>query len=323
LSTNVSGDKSMKILITGGAGFIGTHLMKRLLNDGHSLICVDNFITSSEDNIKDLLVRENARLIKHDISLPLFIDEPLDWVMHLASLASPVDYLRYPIKTLKAGTLGTHNSLGIAKAKKAKFFLTSTSEIYGDPQISPQPESYWGNVNPIGIRSCYDESKRAAEALTFAYQREHKLDIRVVRIFNTYGPLMRIEDGRVVSNFIAQALKHEDLTVYGQGNQTRSFCYVDDLVEGIVRFMHADYPGPLNLGTEFEFTILELAKKVIALTGSPSKIRFMPLPEDDPKQRRPDLTKAQKLFSYEPKVSLDEGLRKTIAYFSQVLSGQR
>ncbi len=313
----------MKILITGGAGFIGSHLSKRLLKEGNCVVCVDNFITGSEDNIKELLENPDFKLLRHDISLPLFIDGELDWVLHFASPASPKDYLQHPIKTVKVGTLGTHNCVGIAKAKHCRFFLASTSEVYGDPKMSPQPEEYWGNVNPIGPRSCYDESKRAAEAITFAYHRQHNLDIRVVRIFNTYGPNMRVEDGRVVSNFIHQALTGQDITVYGAGTQTRSFCYVDDLVEGIVEFMKIDYIGPLNLGTQFEFSVLELAKKVIALTGSKSGIKFVELPEDDPRQRRPDTTKAKKLLGWEPKVSLDEGLQKTIDYFRQKLAARR
>jgi len=313
----------MNILVTGGAGFIGSHLCKRLLSEGCRVICVDNFITSSPDNISGFRKDKNFQFILHDISKPLTIARPLDWVMHFASPASPKDYLEYPIKTLKVGTLGTHNCLGIAKAKSARFFLASTSEVYGDPLISPQPEEYWGNVNPIGIRSCYDESKRAAEALSFAYKREHGLSIKVIRIFNTYGPVMRIEDGRVVSNFIYQALTGDHLTVYGKGNQTRSFCYVDDLIEGIIAFMKVDYAGPLNLGTPFEFTVLELAKKVLALTQSRSKIKYLPLPEDDPKQRKPDLRKAKKLIAWKPRVTLDAGLSRTISYFRSQIKKKR
>lgn len=309
----------MNILITGGAGFLGSNLCRRLLKLGNRIICVDNFITGSRENIQDLLKNNKFKLIEHDISRPLRIKDKLDWVMHFASPASPKDYLQHPIKTIKVGTLGTHNCLGIAKAHKAKFFLASTSEVYGDPKISPQPEEYWGNVNSIGPRSCYDESKRAAEALTFAYYRQHKIDIRVIRIFNTYGPFMRIEDGRVVSNFICQALAGNDLTIYGKGSQTRSFCYVDDLINGIVKFMKVDYPGPVNLGTPIEFTMLELAKKVIALTGLESKIKYLPLPEDDPKQRKPDITKARKLLGWQPKISLEQGLKKTIPWFENKL----
>lgn len=309
----------MNILITGGAGFIGSHLCRRLHRQGNKIVCVDNFITGTKENIKELIKNKKFKLIEHDISQPLKIKEKLDWVMHFASPASPKDYLQYPIKTLKVGTLGTHNCLGIAKAHKAKFFLASTSEVYGDPQVSPQPEEYWGNVNPIGPRSCYDEAKRAAEALTFAYYRQHEIDIHVIRIFNTYGPYMRIEDGRVVSNFIYQALAKRELTVYGKGNQTRSFCYVGDLIEGIIKYMKVNYPGPINLGTPFEFTILELAKEVLRLTGSSSKIKFLALPEDDPKQRRPDAAKAKKLLNWQPKITLEEGLKKTIPWFKDKL----
>ncbi|TBR18730.1 SDR family oxidoreductase [bacterium] len=309
----------MKILITGGAGFLGANLCRRLLKDGHSITCIDNFITGKNDNIVELLDNPNFKLIKHDISEPLYVDENIDWVLHFASLASPKHYLEHPIKTLKSGLLGTYNCLGLAKAKNAKFFLASTSEVYGDPLVHPQPEEYNGNVSITGPRSCYDESKRAAESLTFAYHRQHKIDIRVVRIFNTYGPFMRPDDGRVVSNFILQALKGEDLTIYGEGKQTRSFCYVDDLVAGIIKFINTDYTGPLNLGTTFEFTMLELANKVISLTGSKSKIKYVSLPEDDPKQRRPDATKAKKILQWEPKVPLDEGLKKTIEYFRKII----
>jgi dTDP-glucose 4,6-dehydratase len=307
----------MRILITGGAGFLGSHLCRRLIKEGNEVICVDNYITSDERNISDLLKNPSFQLIKHDISESLLIDGGLDWVMHFASPASPKDYLKYPIKTLKVGLLGTHNCLGICKAKNAKFFLASTSEIYGDPLISPQPEEYWGNVNPIGPRSCYDEAKRAAEALTFAYYRQNNINIRVIRIFNTYGPHMRVDDGRVVSNFICSALTNQDLTVYGNGLQTRSFCYVEDLIDGILKFMELDYPGPLNLGTPFEFTVFELANKVISLTGSKSKIKFLPLPQDDPKQRRPDISKAKLMLNWQPKIALEDGVSRTIEYFKK------
>ena len=321
----------MKILVTGGAGFLGSHLCRRLLNEGNSIICVDNFITGREDNIKDLLspVRNKVsngvsqpsfRLINHDISQTLHIDEDLDWVMHFASPASPQDYLEYPIKTLKVGTLGTHNCLGIAKDKKAKFFLASTSEIYGDPQVHPQPEEYFGNVNSIGPRSCYDEAKRAAEALTFAYHRQHNIDIRIVRIFNSYGSSMRLDDGRVISNFIYQALTNKDITIYGDGSQTRSFCYIDDLLDGMIKFMQIDYSLPLNLGNPDEFTVMELAKKILKLTNTKSKIKFSPLPQDDPKRRQPDITKAKKLLSWQPKISLEDGLKKTITWFKQAIT---
>ncbi|MFC1658749.1 UDP-glucuronic acid decarboxylase family protein [Candidatus Omnitrophota bacterium] len=307
----------MRILITGGAGFIGSHLCRRLLSEGNFIICVDNFITGHKKNIEELLNRPDFRLIEHDISQPLEVEGDLDWVMHFASPASPKDYLEQPIKTLKVGTLGTHNCLGISKSKKCKFFLASTSEIYGDPLVHPQSEEYFGNVNPIGPRSCYDEAKRAAEALTFAYRRQHNIDIRVVRIFNTYGPFMRINDGRVVSNLVCQALTGKDLTVYGKGSQTRSFCYVDDLIEGIIKFMGVYFTGPLNLGNPGEFTVMDLAKKILRLSQSKSKITFSSLPQDDPKQRQPDIAKARKLLRWQPKISLDEGLEKTISWFKQ------
>jgi len=310
----------MNILITGGAGFIGSHLCKSFLERGNSVICVDNFITGSKNNIKDLLDNQNFRFIEHDISTPLYIDGSIDWVLHFASLASPKDYISYPIKTLKSGLLGTHNCLGIAKAKNAKFFFASTSEIYGDPLVHPQVEEYWGNVNSIGIRSCYDESKRGGEALAYAYYRQHSIDIRVVRIFNTYGPNMQIEDGRVVSNFIVQALKGEDLTIYGRGDQTRSFCYIDDLVTGLLQMMDVDYKLPLNLGNPSDFTVKELAKLVLKLTQSKSKIKFLALPEDDPKKRKPDITKAKNILKWQPKISLEEGLKKTIEYFRKKLA---
>jgi len=310
----------MNILITGGAGFIGSHLCKTFLEKGDSVICVDNFITGSRDNIKGFLDNKKFKLIEHDISISLYnINESIDWVLHFASLASPKDYVTYPIKTLKSGLLGTHNCLGIAKAKKAKFFFASTSEVYGNPLIHPQTEEYWGNVNSIGIRSCYDESKRAGEALAYAYNRQHAIDVRVVRIFNTYGPNMQIEDGRVVSNFIVQALKGDDLTIYGKGGQTRSFCYVSDLVCGLLQMMETDYKMPINLGNPKEFTVKELAELVLKLTKSKSKIKFMPLPEDDPQRRKPDIAKAKKLLKWQPKISLEEGLKKTIEYFRKRL----
>ena len=307
----------MNVLITGGAGFIGSHLCRKLLEGGNSVICVDNFITGFRKNIEELESNPNFKLIEQDISNPLYIKEDLNWVLHFASLASPKHYLNYPIKTLKSGLLGTHNCLGIAKERGAKFFLASTSEVYGDPLVHPQPEEYWGNVNSIGVRSCYDESKRGAEALTYAYMRQHNLDVRVVRIFNTYGPNMHPDDGRVVSNFIVQALKEENLTVYGQGQQSRSFCYVDDLVEGILKMMDIDYKLPLNLGNPKEFTISELANLVLKLTGSKSKIENLPLPEDDPKQRQPDISKVKKMLGWQPKVPLEGGLEKTIEYFKE------
>jgi UDP-glucuronate decarboxylase len=307
----------MNILITGGAGFIGSHLCQRLIEQGNSLICVDNFITGSKKNIEGLLNNSNFKLIEHDISKPLYLKEDLDWVLHFASIASPKYYLEYPIKTLKSGLLGTHNCLGIAKDKKAKFFLASTSEVYGDPKVHPQPEEYWGNVNSVGVRGCYDESKRGAEALTYAYMRKHKVDVRVVRIFNTYGPNMHPDDGRVVSNFIVQALGDNDITIYGDGKQTRSFCYVDDLVEGITKMMAVDYKMPLNLGNPSEFTVIELANLVIKLTKSKSKIGFSPLPEDDPKQRKPQIDKVKVKLSWQPQIDLKQGLVKTIEYFKR------
>ena len=311
----------MNILITGGCGFIGSHLCKKLVERGDFLICVDNFITGFRNNIEELLSNPNFKLIEHDISNPLYLDYKLDWVLHFASLASPKYYLKYPIKTLKSGLLGTYNCLGIAKAKKAKFFLASTSEVYGDPLISPQPEEYTGNVSIVGLRSCYDESKRAAESLTYAYMRQHNLDVRVVRIFNSYGSNMNPDDGRVVSNFIVRALKGEDLTVYGKGEQTRSFCYIDDLVGGILATMEVDYKWPLNLGNPEELKIIDLAKLVLKLTNSKSKIKFLDLPEDDPKRRCPDISKAKKILNWQPKISLEEGLKKTIGYFKEKLKG--
>jgi len=307
----------MNILITGGAGFIGSHLCRKLLEEGKRVICVDNFITGFRKNIEELETNKNFKLIEADISNPLYIKEDLDWVLHFASLASPKYYLNYPIKTLKSGLLGTYNCLGIAKEKAAKFFLASTSEVYGDPLIHPQTEEYWGNVNSIGVRSCYDESKRGAEAITYAYMRQHNLDVRVVRIFNTFGPNMHPDDGRVVSNFIVQALKGQDITIYGDGAQTRSFCYVDDLVEGIVKMMSLDYKLPLNLGNPVEFKVIELANLVLKLTGSKSKIKNLPLPEDDPKQRQPDISKVKKMLGWQPQISLEEGLRRTIDYFRE------
>lgn len=309
----------MKILITGGAGFIGSHLCREFIKKGWQVICVDNFITGAEENIKDLLNNSLFKLTNHDISQPLYIDEELDWVLHFASLASPHHYLNYPIKTLKSGLLGTHNCLGIAKAKKAKFFLASTSEIYGDPLVHPQVEDYFGNVSITGPRSCYDESKRAAEALTYAYKRQHNLEVRIARIFNSYGPFMKKDDGRVVSNFIVQALKGKNLTVYGTGEQTRSFCYIQDLIRGILRMMEVDYTSPINLGNPSEFKIIELAELVLKLTSSKSKIEFFPLPQDDPKKRCPDISKAKEILGWQPEVSLEEGLKKTIDYFKRIL----
>ena len=302
-------------LITGGAGFIGSHLCEFLLGKGFKVICLDNFITGNKTNIKHLLKNKNFIILNHNVSEHITVNESLDYVLHFASPASPIDYQKIPIQTLKAGSLGTHNTLGLALAKNAGYFLASTSEVYGDPKISPQPESYWGNVNPVGPRGCYDEAKRFAEALTMAYHRIHKLDTRIVRIFNTYGPRMRKNDGRVVPNFINQALKNKPLTVYGDGNQTRSFCYVSDLVEGIYRLMMSNIVDPVNLGNPEEHTILEFAEIIKNLTKSESKIVFKKLPVDDPHVRCPDITKARKELGWQPKVKLTHGIGKTIEWF--------
>jgi len=305
----------MKILLTGGAGFIGSHLSERLLSEGHQVICMDNLITGNMDNIKHLEDNVNFAFIKHDVSNHISVEGKIDYVLHFASPASPVDYLNHPIKTLKVGALGTHNSLGVAKSHGSKFLLASTSEVYGDPLVNPQPESYWGNVNPIGPRGVYDEAKRFAEAITLAYHRVHGIDTKIVRIFNTYGERMRHHDGRVVPNFIDQALKDEAITVYGDGTQTRSFCYVSDLVEGIVRVMNSDLNEPVNLGNPQEMNVLEFAKKVKEITAAKSEIVFKELPVDDPKVRRPDIAKAKKSLNWGPAVDLEEGLTKTINWF--------
>uniref|UniRef100_A0A7V2AYI0 UDP-glucuronate decarboxylase n=1 Tax=Rhodothermus marinus TaxID=29549 RepID=A0A7V2AYI0_RHOMR len=311
--------RSPRTLITGGAGFIGSHLCERLLAEGHEVICMDNFITGSPDNIAHLIGHERFHFIHHDVTNFIYVEGPLDYVLHFASPASPVDYLKYPIQTLKVGALGTHKALGLAKAKGARFLLASTSEVYGDPLIHPQPETYWGNVNPVGLRGVYDEAKRFAEAMTMAYHRYHGVDVRIVRIFNTYGPRMRLDDGRALPTFMTQALKGEPLTVYGDGSQTRSFQYIDDLVEGIYRLLMSDYVGPVNIGNPEEISILEFAKEIIELTGSNSEIIFKPLPADDPKIRQPDITLARQVLGWEPKVSRREGLRRTLAYFKQRL----
>ncbi|MDZ4672960.1 MAG: UDP-glucuronic acid decarboxylase family protein [Gemmatimonadota bacterium] len=305
----------MRVLITGAAGFLGSHLTDRFLADGHEVVGMDNFITGSPDNIAHLAGQERFRFIRHDVTHFTFVEGALDGILHFASPASPVDYLELPIQTLKVGSLGTHNALGLAKAKKARFFLASTSEVYGDPQVHPQPETYWGHVNPIGPRGVYDEAKRFAEAMTMAYHRYHGVETRIVRIFNTYGPRMRPNDGRVVSNFVVQALRGEPLTMYGDGSQTRSFCYVSDLVEGIYRLYQSDRVAPTNIGNPVEFTVRQLADQVLALTGSSSQIESHPLPEDDPKVRRPDITIAREVLKWEPQVPLAEGLRRTIPYF--------
>lgn len=310
----------MRLFLTGGAGFIGSHLCDRLSAEGHTVLCVDNFLTGAESNVAHLRSQPTFQLIRHDLTKPLEPAGPIDYVLHFASPASPIDYQRYPIQTLKVGSLGTLNALGIAKARRAKFLLASTSEVYGDPQVHPQPESYWGHVNPVGPRGMYDEAKRFAEALTMAYHRQHGLDTRITRIFNTYGPRMRLDDGRAIPTFIRQALNGEPLTVFGDGSQTRSFCYVDDLVEGIRRLMDADVHEPVNLGNADERTILEIAKHILASFDGTvaSRIEFHPLPQDDPKQRRPDLTKARTILKWQPRVRLEEGLSKTIAWFRQL-----
>jgi UDP-glucuronate decarboxylase len=306
----------MRILVTGGAGFLGSHLCDRLINEGHEILCLDNFFTGRKRNISHLLQNPKFELIRHDVTEPFRVE--VDQIYNLACPASPPHYQYNPIKTTKTSVMGAINSLGLAKRVRARVLLASTSEIYGDPTVHPQSESYWGNVNTIGRRSCYDEGKRCAETLFFDYHRENGVDIRVVRIFNTYGPRMLADDGRVVSNFIVQALKEEDLTVYGEGSQTRSFCYVDDLIEGFVRMMRQEETvGPVNLGNPGEFTMLELAELVLKRVGGKSKITHLPLPADDPKQRRPDITLANKVLGWEPKVPLEEGLNRTIEYFRQ------
>ena len=309
----------MRMVITGGAGFIGSHLCDYLIEKGHEVICIDNLLTGKEDNICHLIGNGKFRFIKHNVSDYIYVDGDVDCVLHFASPASPFDYLEFPIQTLKVGSLGTLNSLGLAKAKKARFLLASTSEVYGDPQIHPQREDYWGHVNPVGPRGVYDEAKRFAEAMTMAYHRYHHVDTRIVRIFNTYGPRMRIKDGRSLPNFMCQALNGEDMTVFGNGSQTRSFCYVSDLVEGIYRLLLSNEHEPVNMGNPAEITILQLAQEMLALTGSKSKIVFKPLPVDDPKIRQPDITKAKKILGWEPKVSREEGLRKTLIYFKNLL----
>ncbi len=311
----------MRVLITGAAGFIGSHLADRFLAEGHEVIGMDNLITGSRDNLAHLAGEARFTFVHHDVSRFIAVDGPLDGVLHFASPASPIDYLELPIQTLKVGSLGTHNSLGLAKAKGARYLLASTSEVYGDPLVHPQPESYWGNVNPVGPRGVYDEAKRFAEAMTMAYHRYHGVDTRIVRIFNTYGPRMRARDGRVVSNFIVQALRGEPLTVYGDGSQTRSFCYISDLVEGIYRLFLSGEHDPVNLGNPDEYTVLELAELVRRLTGSAAPITFRPLPVDDPKVRQPDITRARCLLGWAPQVGLEEGLRRTIAYFRAQLGG--
>jgi UDP-glucuronate decarboxylase len=311
-----------RILITGGAGFIGSHLCETLLNQGHEVLCVDNFFTGSRRNVAHLLDNKNFEILRHDITFPLYVE--VDEIYNLACPASPVHYQFNPAQTTKTSVMGAINMLGLAKRLRIPILQASTSEVYGDPTVHPQPETYWGNVNPIGPRACYDEGKRCAETLFFDYHRQHGLDIKVIRIFNTYGPRMHPDDGRVVSNFIVQALKNEDITVYGNGMQTRSFCYIDDLVDGMVRMMNTEkgFTGPVNLGNPREFTILELAEMVIAMTGSRSRIVFKPLPEDDPKQRKPVIDLAEEKLGWTPKVQLEDGLKRTIEYFERVLQNE-
>ncbi len=306
-------------MITGGAGFVGSHLCDRLLKEGRNVLCVDNFFTGSKENVSHLLGNPYFELMRHDVTFPLYVE--VDQIYNLASPASPIHYQHDPVQTIKTNVYGAINMLGLAKRLKARVFQASTSEDYGDSEIHPQPESYWGRVNPIGPRSCYDEGKRCAETLFFDYYRQHNLDIKVVRIFNTYGPRMHPSDGRVVSNFIVQALKGEEITIYGSGQQTRSFCYVDDMVEGFVRMMATErgFTGPVNLGNPGEFTMLELAEKVLTLVGSKSKLVFMPLPVDDPKQRQPDITLAKEKLDWSPKVNLEDGLKETVNYFRTLL----
>jgi UDP-glucuronate decarboxylase len=308
-----------KILVTGGAGFLGSHLCRRLIDQGHDVLCVDNFFTGTKDNIIDLMDTHHFELLRHDVTLPLYVE--VDEIYNLACPASPIHYQHDPVQTTKTSVHGAINMLGLAKRVGAKIFQASTSEVYGDPIVHPQPESYWGNVNPIGDRSCYDEGKRCAETLFFDYHKQHDLQIKVARIFNTYGPNMHPNDGRVVSNFIMQALQNSDITLYGDGSQTRSFCFVDDLIDGFINLMDTDesVTGPINLGNPNEFTIKQLAEKVIELTGSKSKIIYESLPQDDPKQRQPDITLARNNLNWQPQIELEEGLKKTIKYFEQVL----
>jgi len=310
----------MRILVTGGAGFLGSHLCDRLIVRDDDVLCVDNFFTGSKANVAHLLNRPSFELMRHDVTFPLYVE--VDRIFNLACPASPIHYQHDPVQTTKTSVHGAINMLGLAKRVKARILQASTSEVYGDPEVHPQPESYWGRVNTIGIRSCYDEGKRCAETLFFDYHRQHQLEIKVMRIFNTYGPRMHPQDGRVVSNFIVQALKGENITIFGNGQQTRSFCYVDDLIEGMLRLMDspADFTGPVNIGNPGEFTMLELAEKVLRLVGGKSKLTFHPLPEDDPKQRQPDITLAKSKLDWEPKVGLEDGLKETIAYFRKLLN---
>ncbi len=307
----------MRAVITGGAGFLGSHLCDYVIERGWEVLCLDNLVTGEESNVSHLLNHPRFRLVRQDVTRYIDVPGPMDYVLHFASPASPVDYLKLPIQTLKVGALGTHNTLGLALAKKAKYLLASTSECYGDPTVSPQPETYWGNVNPIGPRGVYDEAKRFAEAMTMAYHRAHGVDARIVRIFNTYGPRMRLNDGRALPNFVHQALTGQPITVYGDGRQTRSFCYVSDLIEGIYRLMQSDEHTPVNIGNPREITILEFAERVRVLVGADVPIVFKPLPQDDPKQRCPDIGKARRILNWEPKVNLEEGLRLTLDFFGK------
>lgn len=309
----------MRVVVTGGAGFLGSHLCERLLVGGHEVVAVDNLVTGSEINIEHLVADRSFTFVHTDVSDYLWVPGPVDAVLHFASPASPIDYLELPIQTLKVGSLGTHNGLGLARAKGARFLLASTSEVYGDPAVHPQPEDYWGHVNPVGPRGVYDEAKRFAEAMTMAYHRAHDLDVRIARIFNTYGPRMRPNDGRVVSNFVVQALSGEAITIYGDGSQTRSFCYVDDLVDGILALLASDYVGPINLGNPHEFTIGRLAELVRTEADSSIEVRFLPLPTDDPTRRQPDIGRARQLLGWEPQVELSAGLTRTVAHFRRLL----
>jgi len=309
----------IRSLVTGGAGFLGSHLCDKLLAEGHDVVCLDNLSTGDVANIAHLKGNPHFSFVHYDVTNYLFIDGAIDFIFHFASPASPIDYLKLPIQTLKVGSLGTHKALGLAKAKDARFFLASTSEVYGDPLVHPQTESYWGNVNPVGPRGVYDEAKRFAEALTIAYHRYHGIETRIIRIFNTYGERMRVNDGRAIPAFISQALRNEDVTVFGDGSQTRSVCYVSDLVEGIYKLMMSDYDMPMNIGNPEEVTILELAREILQLTGSHSKIIYQDLPQDDPKVRQPDITKAQTILGWKPNVQRHEGLKKTLNYFKSKL----
>jgi dTDP-glucose 4,6-dehydratase len=308
-------DGKRRAVVTGGAGFLGSHLCDRLLNRGISVVALDNLITGDTDNISHLFGNPDFRFVNHDVTEYIFVDGPVDFILHFASPASPIDYLRLPIQTLKVGSLGTHKALGLAKHKKARFLLASTSEVYGDPQIHPQPEWYWGNVNPVGLRGVYDEAKRFAEAMTMAYHRHHGVDTRIVRIFNTYGPRMRVNDGRAIPAFISQALLGQDVTVFGKGTQTRSICYVDDMINGIEALLFSDLVNPVNIGNQEEIAVVDLATEIVELTGSRSKLIFKELPEDDPKVRQPDNTIAREKLGWKPAVGRSEGLKKTVEYF--------